>query len=103
MSAQTLSRDYTSTHVLLIRFAKQDLPSLPGLKKLKKVFQKKYHYEVTEVIMPRKRPHAYLTKRMTKFMAQHNDPAKLLILCYFGHGGQSMSGPGSEYDFKWCG
>lgn len=79
-------RRYDSVHVLLLRWADDDLGTEREIKDLDSVFSDTYHYTTERGIIPSKISHAKLEHMITCFRDSRDSPDNLLILYYGGHG-----------------
>ncbi|KAE8448946.1 hypothetical protein EG329_008742 [Mollisiaceae sp. DMI_Dod_QoI] len=76
---------YSKVHVLLLRWADDDLGVETELKDLQHVFEDLYHYAVELYDIPSQKPDKALTRRVLDFLDQDGAEA-LFILYYAGHG-----------------
>jgi len=88
----TKSRRYDNVHVLLLRWAEDDLGTEREIKDLEKVFRETYHYTTECETIPSDDSHNTLEYIITRFRQSYDSPDRpdspynLLILYYGGHG-----------------
>lgn len=88
----TESRRYDNVHVLLLRWAEDDLRTKREIEDLEKVFRETYHYTTECATIPSDDSHNTLEFIITRFRQSYDSsdrpdsPCNLLILYYGGHG-----------------
>ena len=76
---------YTAVHVLLLRWADDDLGVQSEISALHNVFQTQFHFEVEEWQIPSLNPTRALQKKLYDFQNDHQSETELLIVYYGGH------------------
>jgi len=78
-------RRYDNVHVLLTRWADDDLGTESEIKDLDKVFCETYNYTTERGIIPSENSYNKLEYMILSFRESHDSPDNLLILYYGGH------------------
>ena len=76
---------YTSVHVLLLRWAEDDLGVQTEISALREVFETRFHFDVEEWQIPSVNSMRILQKKLYGFQEAHQDQKELLIVYYGGH------------------
>ncbi|KAI4134407.1 MAG: hypothetical protein LQ341_006025, partial [Variospora aurantia] len=77
---------YTSVHVLLLRWAEDDLNVLEELTILKWVFENQFRFATEQWDIPSQNSTRALQSKLYDFQDAHQDENELLIVYYGGHG-----------------
>ncbi|KAL8789317.1 MAG: hypothetical protein Q9213_001240 [Squamulea squamosa] len=77
---------YTSVHVLLLRWAEDDLNVQQELSTLKGVFENQYNFATEQWDIPSQNPTRALQAKLYDFQICHQSEDELLIVYYGGHG-----------------
>ncbi|KAL9015742.1 MAG: hypothetical protein Q9185_006882, partial [Variospora sp. 1 TL-2023] len=81
-----LTTPYTSVHVLLLRWAEDDLNVLEELTILKGVFETQFRFATEQWDIPSQNSTRALQSKLYDFQDAHQDENELLIVYYGGHG-----------------
>ncbi|KAL8971462.1 MAG: hypothetical protein Q9197_003256 [Variospora fuerteventurae] len=81
-----LTTPYTSVHVLLLRWAEDDLNVLEELTILKRVFETQFRFATEQWDIPSQNSTRALQSKLYDFQDAHQDENELLIVYYGGHG-----------------
>ena len=76
---------YTAVHVLLLRWADDDLGIQSEISALRSVFETRFHFDVEEWQIPSLNPTRALQKKLYGFQDAHQSETELLIVYYGGH------------------
>ena len=76
---------YTAVHVLLLRWAEDDLGIQSEISALHSVFEIQFHFDVEEWQIPSLNPTRALQKKLYGFQDDHQSETELLIVYYGGH------------------
>ncbi|KAL8958678.1 MAG: hypothetical protein Q9193_004313 [Seirophora villosa] len=77
---------YTSVHVLLLRWAEDDLNVLDELTTLKRVFENQFRFATEQWDIPSQNSTRALQTKLYNFQDAHQNENELLIVYYGGHG-----------------
>ena len=77
---------YTAVHVLLLRWADDDLGVQSEISALYSVFETQFHFDVEEWQIPSLNPTRALQEKLYGFQYAHQSETELLIVYYGGHG-----------------
>jgi hypothetical protein len=83
--AEVLGCQYKQVHVLLLKWADDDLGVADELKQLKGFFYNKYCFNVDTFDIPSEYPYDALEWRLADFKSNYSIPENLLIVYYGGH------------------
>ncbi|KAI4253500.1 MAG: hypothetical protein L6R42_007556 [Xanthoria sp. 1 TBL-2021] len=83
---------YISVHVLLLRWAEDDLNVQDELTSLKEVFENQYHFATEQWDIPSQNPTRALQNKLYDFQNCHQSEDELLIVYYGGHGDPDRRG-----------
>ena len=82
---------YEKTYVLLLSWEEDDLGVFTEIKRLRHVFEDRYHYFVDCYSIPSAKPDTALKGRVFEFLKHYDSKNALLIVYYAGHGTSSLS------------
>ncbi|KAL8987232.1 MAG: hypothetical protein Q9177_003541, partial [Variospora cf. flavescens] len=80
-----LTTPYTSVHVLLLRWAEDDLNVLEELTILKRVFENQFQFATEQWDIPSQNSTRALQSKLYNFQDAHQEENELLIVYYGGH------------------
>lgn len=83
---------YTAVHVLLLRWADDDLQVQSEIERLRRVFDRQFHFDIEEWQIPSSNPTRALQYKLFELQHAHQSESELLIVYYGGHGAADRRG-----------